>query len=59
MSHKKLRYNVEFWDMIRGPRKHEYYLTASSGCAQACLNMPKVTTNSDSVLSQEWVELWS
>ena len=34
-------------------------MAASSGCAQACLNMPKVTTNSESVLSQEWVELWS
>ena len=41
---KNMRYEVELLDMIRGPR---------SGCAQARLNMPKGTTNSESALSQE------
>ena len=41
---KNVRYEVELLDMIRGPR---------SGCAQARLNMPKGTTNSESALSQE------
>ena len=48
---KNVRYEVEFLDMIRGPKK--YQLVASSGCAQACLNMPKVKTNSQCYFKNE------
>ena len=63
-----LSYNTsqKTWDMKLNSRiwlevqeYNKYLLAASRGCAHAHLNMPKVTTNSESALSQEWVELWS
>ena len=50
---KNLRREVDFFDMTRVQERTKYQLAASSGCAQACLNMPIVTGNSESALTQE------
>ena len=45
----KLKFNFSMWLEVHENKK--CYLAASSGCGQACLDMPKVMTISDSVLS--------
>ena len=59
ISQKTWGMKLNFWIWLEVQESTKYYLVASSGCAQACLNMPKVTTNSKSDLSQDWLELSS
>ena len=42
-----MKFNFSLWLEVQESTK--YYLAALSGYAQECLNMPKVTTNSESV----------
>ena len=58
-SQKTWGMKLNFWIWLEVQESTKYSLAASGGCAQICLNMPKVTTNSESVLFQEWGELWS
>ena len=42
----KLRFEVEFLDVTRGPQSYKYWLVASSGYGQIYFDMPKVMINS-------------
>ena len=57
LSHETgdMKLNFCMWLEVEECTKYCYW----GGCAQARLNMPKVTTNTESALSQEWDKLWS
>ena len=54
---KKWGIKLNFWMWLEVWKSTKYFIGCFSGCSQACLNMSNLTKNSESVLSQECIEL--
>ena len=55
----KLRYEVEFLDVIKAPRRQQILVCCFKWVSPDMLWHGQMITNSESGLCQEWVELWS